>query len=926
MLSDISACLRNLLPLKQLVCVCEFTQKTTLPCFHETVFPAYFYTLLDRMPPDLAKTRCRFQFPENGKTHYKKGDKYIFSIVLFGHDGQSLACQLVKCIDRGIDSTDRRTLHNNLKVIELYDGFHKNKIKHPSDLQAWQYEDLIAQRKLLIKSPNIRLQFNSGVIFKNNLFLSKDFHASRLLQQLCLGVLYATELEMAKKTQTATAVSNFVKNKSIAPDSLVDYTHLFFVNKTYANSEGDFKHLSGYHGVVDISWPKNFSLIEPYLDLLIVCQYLGLGKRTNYGLGQYQLLVNGTSYKHTPKRAQPLLKFTLNLNTLIKLPDYAKLNDAQRNLVLTLREQVLSGNYKSAPLKTFKKTSIGLNGKQKTRTLSTAPLPERVMQKAVAKYLSQVLDNAQHPASYGYRPKRDRKQAVEAVSKNIKYGKNWVLETDIENCFDEISLDVVQIRLQCLFNDIELTRFVLEVLCAPLINNEKTDVSIGIPQGCPLSPLIANIVLTDLDYDLSLKGFSHIRFADDLVICGNSRSLLEQARLVCEQSLGEHGLKLNQSKTKITQAAENFIFLGYEIDEKQAVDLSHLNNPRNQSGMIGKIEQVDSPPIGLRGQVLFVCYQKHAQLTLSANHLVISSGEKIERTPLSHIRLIILLGGHYVTTPLSQYCLRNNIDIYYLSHTGKYLGMLSTTSATNQYKTMQWILQETYLTQDDTCLSLSKNIVQARLHNMRKTLVNYQCENIKSLEIKLRQVKQAKDLHELRGYEGVATRFYYLQINHLIEKTGFLFERRTRRPPKDPFNVLLSLGYTILYNYLNSFLLTLNLNPDRGFYHYTQSNSLALCSDLIEPFRHWIERAAITVVRRKQIQVKHFYYHSNYCCLNAEGRKVYIRHIAQMLESNSKHGNIFKQRNIEKIYRQAVDFKKHIQHPSIVLFDAYREA
>ncbi len=159
----------------------------------------------------------------------------------------------------------------------------------------------------------------------------------------------------------------------------------------------------------------------------------------------------------------------------------------------------------------------------------------------------------------------------------------------------------------------------------------------------------------------------------------------------------------------------------------------------------------------------------------------------------------------------------------------------------------------------------------------------------------------------------------------LLKNSKFSFENRNRRPPKDPVNVLLSLGYTILYNYLQSFLLTLNLNPDRGFYHYTQSHSIALCSDLIEPFRHWIEKAAITVIRRQQIQQQHFYYHNQSCCLTAQGRKIYLRHLAQMLESSSKHGNIFKQRRIEKIYRQAAGFKRHLQHPDMMAFEPYRE-
>ncbi len=545
----------------------------------------------------------------------------------------------------------------------------------------------------------------------------------------------------------------------------------------------------------------------------------------------------------------------------------------------------------------------------------------------MARNLSSILDSSQHNASYGYRPKRSRQQAVSKIQRHIKYGRNWVLESDIDDCFDSIPLSVVKTRLRCLLGDEELVRFILICLTTPLANDSATPKQKGIPQGSPLSPLIANIVLTDLDYDLSQQGFQHIRFADDFVVCGETRDKVEKALLACKKSLSEHGLSLNEEKTHITQSAENFVFLGYQFDEESATDLSQLAKAQKPSNPLEPqlIEQTGISPLNRRGQSLFVCHQKHAQLTLSSNHLVITGDDKIERTPLSHIRLIMLLGAHHITTPLAQHCLRNGIDIHYLSHTGKYLGALTSVHNNNQYKTNLWLAQEEFLTDDDNRLRLSKAIMTARLHNMRKTLVNYQHKHTSAIDNKLRQLPSAKDLHELRGYEGLATRFYYLQMNILLKDSGFTFENRNRRPPKDPVNVLLSLGYTILYNYLNSFLLTQSLNPDRGFYHYTQSNSVALCSDLIEPFRHWIERAVITVIRRKQIQTKHFYYHNQGCCLTAEGRKIYLRHLVQMLESSSKHGNVFKQRNIEKIYAQSAIFKKHLQHPSVIDFEPYKE-
>ncbi len=930
MQGNIRELLTNILPLRQLIISCRFTEKTVLPCFHQTVFPAYLYTLLDRLPPEKAKNCCRFIFPESGRTHYYAGDLYSFSVVLFGKDSLTLANKLVKKLSVGIEANDNRVLHNNLKIVELIDGFSGEVISDVNQLSPWQYADLQRQRLDLSGIENFRLWIDSGILFKQPLQSSHELTAKRLLQQLFLAVIYANDDEaipLAEKTQKAAELAEQLNNESLVPSDLLTSNHLFFVNKTYANRHGKHKHLSGYHGTIDLCLPCDFAYRDLYLDLLLLGQYLGLGKRTNYGIGQYYLSANAIGQKHLPFRSTPLLTHLLDIEPLIRLPEYAKLSEDQKQAVLKVHDAILERRYQPSPLQTYQHTQVRLNGKQKTRMLAVAPLPERMIQKLIAKILSHILDSYQHSASYGYRPKRGRHQAVSKIQRHIKYGRNWILESDIDDCFDNIKLDVVKTRLRCLLGDEETVQFILMCLTAPLANGSATPRHRGIPQGCPLSPLIANIVLTDLDYDLSQKGFQHIRFADDFVVCGETRSKVEKALTACQHSLAEHGLTLNEEKTHITQAAENFIFLGYEVDEKSATDLSRLAKARQPKNPLepNLIEQRGVSPISHRGQSLFVCHQKHAQLTLSGNHLVITGDDKIERTPLSHIRLIILLGAHHITTPLAQHCLRNGVDIHYLSHTGKYLGALTAANQTNQYKTQLWLTQEDFLTNADNQLRLSQAVITARLHNMRKTLVNYQHKNIGTLETKLRQIATAKDLHELRGYEGQATRFYYLQINILLKNTDFSFENRNRRPPKDPFNGLLSLGYTILYNYLNSFLLTLNLNPDRGFYHYTQSNNIALCSDLIEPFRHWIERAALTVIRRKQIQPKHFYYHNQSCCLTAEGRKIYLRHLAQMLESSSKHGNVFKKRNIEKIYAQAMSFKKHLQHPEMIDFETYQE-
>ncbi|WP_072575851.1 reverse transcriptase/maturase family protein [Suttonella ornithocola] len=251
-------------------------------------------------------------------------------------------------------------------------------------------------------------------------------------------------------------------------------------------------------------------------------------------------------------------------------------------------------------MQSFTQTRTSLSGQTKTRTLHTAPPQERLLQKIVARGLSERLDNMQHPASYGYRPKRSRQMAVKALKKLIEQNRPWILESDIADCFDSIPHSIIRSRLASLINDDITTDFILRVISA-LRQNAIT--GIGIPQGSPLSPLLANIVLRDLDYDLSQQNYHHIRYADDFVICCRTPEEAQQAEQACIQSLSEQQLTLKLSKTHLKQISEGLIFLGYHIDEQTIQDLSAQTAEQN----LPLIEQDGINPITPPGQTLIIC-------------------------------------------------------------------------------------------------------------------------------------------------------------------------------------------------------------------------------------------------------------------------------------------------------------------------------
>jgi CRISPR-associated endonuclease Cas1 len=162
--------------------------------------------------------------------------------------------------------------------------------------------------------------------------------------------------------------------------------------------------------------------------------------------------------------------------------------------------------------------------------------------------------------------------------------------------------------------------------------------------------------------------------------------------------------------------------------------------------------------------------------------------------------------------------------------------------------------------------------------------------------------------------EGSATREYYLRLGELLPPE-FAFEKRTRRPPRDPFNVLLSIGYTLVYGYTESIVRAVGLLPWQGFYHQGRGRHAALASDLMEPFRHIVERAAMTLVLRGEIRPDAFTETpAGACLIEAAARRKYLALLIGRFETPVKAlGDLEPAKLFEHMHRQALSLRDWIE-------------
>ena len=256
-----------------------------------------------------------------------------------------------------------------------------------------------------------------------------------------------------------------------------------------------------------------------------------------------------------------------------------------------LRLSLKDGSYRPQPVR---ERSIPKPGTRKVRRLGISTLRDRVVQMALKLVLEPIFEPDQYRSSYAYRPGRRAQDAVAEIVHAINNGYEWVIEGDLEACFDTLPHRLVVERVRRRITDRRVIGLIKAFLAAGVLTElgELHRSVIGTPQGGIASPLLANLALAVLDepfeaawaatsryrlqrHYLRSKGvaiYRLVRYSDDFVILmTGTREQAEALRSDTAELLARHGLKLSEAKTLITHVSQGFDFLGFRIQRKPRV-------------------------------------------------------------------------------------------------------------------------------------------------------------------------------------------------------------------------------------------------------------------------------------------------------------------------------------------------------------------
>ncbi len=538
-----------------------------------------------------------------------------------------------------------------------------------------------------------------------------------------------------------------------------------------------------------------------------------------------------------------------------------------------LSHALRNGSYRPGP---YKKVRIPKKTGG-TRTLSIPCIIDRIAQGAVALMLNPILEPEFEASSFAYRKGRGVADAIALVASLRRKGFTHVVDADIKSYFNNVRHDRMLNLLDEYGGDEKLSDLVaiwLEHYSA----SEK-----GLPQGSPLSPLLANLYLDALDEALYDKNIRIVRFADDFVVlCKTELSAADALSQTCEL-LGQYGLELHPDKTRLTSFDKGFRFLGHVLarsiilketvfdptpDEdalNALVGLNKTQEPENKQKSEEDPEYFSPGRWAPRRRVMYVIEKKRTLAAHGTHFRVFEDEALLLDLPAARVDRIDLAKGNEVTMEALDLAAATDTEIVRIDGHGATVGRWI---GPDNGAARLHLAQAANILDEERRAGLARTIVAAKVFNGRALLKRLDRDEKDSELVayftRTKRIVQYMErgvfkLQQAMGYEGEAASLYWPALARSVNQEWAFSGLRRRRHGFDPFNAGHDLICSLLLRDCASALSRAGLHPGYGILHQTMNGEDALSYDLAEEFRAPIAEAlTASMFSRRHLRPEHF--------------------------------------------------------------------
>ena len=549
------------------------------------------------------------------------------------------------------------------------------------------------------------------------------------------------------------------------------------------------------------------------------------------------------------------------------------------------------------------------------RLIGLSTVEDRILQRYLLQSIYPRLEATFSDSSFAYRPGLSIYSAVDRVMERYAPQPSWVIKADIQQFFDQIAWGVLLGQLERLKIAPGQVRLIEQQLKAGMVlQGQFYRPNQGVVQGGILSGALANLYLSEFDQMCRAADIPLVRYGDDCVAVCHSYLQASRFLTMMQGWLEDIYLTLNPQKTRIVGPEEGFVFLGHTFAQQRVI--RPVRTWVKSGGKKKVVKPVYGPPKACSilklpkvktkkstdeywrdGMTTLYITEQGAYVRVRHGQFQVFHERELRiAVPASNITHVVMFGACNVSHGAVRLALQRRIPLLYLSNKGRYFGRLETTG---EAKIEYLVAQVEKSKDEDFIRRQAQNIIVGKLHNSRKLLMRLNrrrktelaVKAIKEMAVLIKKVPTVDTVESMLGYEGQGASLYFRAYGSLL-KGPFEFEKRTRRPPTDPTNSLLSLGYTLLSQNVHAMTEAAGLHTHFGNLHVPQSNRPSLVCDLVEEFRAMVVDSLVAYLINSDIYTPEDFTPPDGrggVYLHPDGLKRFLKHWEEKLQSQTVH-------------------------------------
>ena len=566
-----------------------------------------------------------------------------------------------------------------------------------------------------------------------------------------------------------------------------------------------------------------------------------------------------------------------------------------------IRQEIENNKYQ--PENIILKEIINYRGKR--RSVSILNIKDKFISKLLLEVLEKYIAPDFSENSFAYQKGKGTTQAILKINKLVEEGNEIVGKIDIKDYFDTINHE----KLLKMMQDVKIERRVIELInkfikCKVDYQYSTYTKTQGIIQGSPLSAILSNIYLDSFDKELDKLNIKYIRYCDDINIFGKDKKEVYSTIKFIEKRLKEqYLLNINHNKTEITNVFYTK-FLGYKlIKNKFGVEIVKISKEVQYTNRwrTNSLEKINNEYHIVNEGIL--SQSDYTILFENKNKKVYIP---IEATKILNIYSNIIINSNFFNLMNSKNIIVNLFDKH-----NRYIGKFI---PNNTRKSCLLLLKQVEIYNDyNKRMNMAKDILSSEIYNLKSNLKYYNRrynhdikEKIKLIEKTEKEINLIKEHEKLLLCEARIKGIYYSCFNEILQNEKFKFIKRSKRPPQDPINALISFGNTLLYNYIAKEIYKTKLDIRIAYLHSSNNRYESLNLDLADIFKPIIvDKIIFKLINKKIINDRlHFENINGGVYLTGEGKNIVINEFYKKIKDITTIGN--NKMSYEKIIRKEI--------------------